>query len=246
MHEKLLKECGLTQNETAAYLALLRIGKATSSVIVREAKISGGKIYETLNKLIEKGLVKTFSENGIKQFVPSEPSMLIDYIREKERSLLEKEKELERIIPQLSDLRGLHEPFETVELMKGLRATREIVFNALGGAKKIRIMGVRSSKELRYNNFWKEWHKERVRLRKKAQLIFSDKNTDYWKFFDKLPYTEIRSISHFSPAAMMILDEHVFFFSYEEDLTCIHLYSKSISKSFDVFFDDLWGIAVKG
>ena len=54
VYEGLLKACGLTQNESLVYLSLLKIGKATSSKVVKEANISGGKIYETLEKLIQK------------------------------------------------------------------------------------------------------------------------------------------------------------------------------------------------
>ena len=68
VYEELLKACGLTQNESLVYLSLLKIGKTTTSKIVKEANISGGKIYETLEKLIQKGLVKSIIENGIKNF----------------------------------------------------------------------------------------------------------------------------------------------------------------------------------
>ena len=68
MYKELLQACGLTQNESLVYVSLLKIGKATSSEIVKEANISSGKIYETLEKLIRKGLVKSIIENGVKNF----------------------------------------------------------------------------------------------------------------------------------------------------------------------------------
>jgi len=89
MYEELLKACGLTQNESLVYLALLKIGKAKSGQIVGEAKISGGKVYETLDKLGDKGLIKTISENNVKYFIANEPETLISYIKEKERELRE-------------------------------------------------------------------------------------------------------------------------------------------------------------
>lgn len=243
MYEEILKECGLTTNESLVYLALLRIGKSRSGRIVKEAKISGGKIYETLNKLIDKGLVKTFIENRVKVFFANEPQMLISYLKDKEKKLQEKEQTLEKLIPQLVNFRENPQISENVELMKGLRALREAVFPILTSAKKIRIMGVSSSKEIRYNSFWKEWHNERIKLRKKAQVIFSDKNTEYWEFFKKLSYTETKAILHLSQSALMVIDNDVFIFSYESDLTCIHIKSVPISSSFVGFFNDLWKIA---
>lgn len=243
MHEEILKECGLTNNESLVYLALLRIGKAKSGKIVKESKISSGKIYETLNKLIDKGLIKTFIENGIKVFLANNPQMLIEYLKDKEKALQEKEQALEKLLPQFTNMGKNIIVDESVELMKGLRALREAVYPNLYSAKEIRIMGVSSRKEVKYNTFWSGWHRERVDLKKKARVLFSDRDTEYWDFFKKLSYTQTKSILHFSPSALMIIDEEVFIFSYESDLTCIHIKSKSVSLSFSGFFDDLWKIA---
>ena len=245
MYEELLRACGLTQNESLVYLALLKIGKSKSGEIVKEAKISGGKIYETLYKLVDKGLVKTVSENKIKYFIANEPETLISYIKEKEKLLREKEEKLEKILPDLKLLRKKEKGLEIVSLIKGLKGIFSLVDNALDNAKQIKIMGVRSSKNVKYNNFWRNWHRKRVQLKKKAQILFSDKDTEYWNFFKKLKYTEVKEITHFTPSAIMIIDDNVFIFSYEEEFTCIHIISESITISFSEFFNDLWKIAKK-
>jgi hypothetical protein len=82
-------------------------------------------------------------------------------------------------------------------------------------------------------------------LRKQAKLIFSDRNTDYWRFFKKLKYTEIKEITHFTPSAIMTINDETFIFSYEEEFTCIHITSEQITTSFSEFFNDLWKIAKK-
>ena len=242
-YEELLKACGLTQNESLVYLSLLKIGKATSSKIVKEANVSGGKIYETLEKLIKKGLVKSIIENGIKNFIANEPEMLIEYIKGKEKELHKKEIELEKILPQLRNLKEHNHELENVSLIKGLRGVQPLVYGALKEGKKIKIMGVTSKKEIKYNNFWRHWHTERARLKKRAEIIFSDRNTDYWKFYKKLSYTKVKEILSFTPSAILLIDENLFIFSYEEDLTCIHIKSLSISDSFYQFFDGLWKVA---
>ncbi|MEI6849847.1 MAG: helix-turn-helix domain-containing protein [archaeon] len=243
MYEELLEQCGLTKNESLTYLALLKLGKSKSGDIVREAKVSGGKIYETLYKLIDKGLVKEVSENGIKRFIANNPRTIISYIKEKQKNLDQKEKELEKILPSFLKISGIDKEHESVSLVKGLRGISDIVYQKLENAKKIKIMGVNSSKDEKYNTFWRNWHKERVNLKKEAQIIFSDKNTEYWKFFKNLNYTKLRELLHFSPSAVMIIDDNSFLFSYEKDLTCIHIQSIPMSNSLSSFFDDLWKIA---
>lgn len=245
MYEQLLEESGLTKNESLVYLALLKLGKAKSSEIIREAKISGGKIYETLYKLIDKGLAKEVSEQGVKHFLANDPKSLLMYIEEKRANLLKKEKEIEKNLPSFINLKNLNIQQEGVSLIKGLRGISPIVYSTLEKAKSISVMGVRSSKDEKYNNFWMNWHRERVKLRKNARMLFSDKNTNYWNFFKKIKYTELRAILHLSPSAIMIIDEQSFLFSYDAEITCIHIISKQISNSLLNFFNDLWGIAKK-
>lgn len=245
MYEELLKECGLTQNESLVYLALLKIGKSKIGEIVKEAGISGGKIYETLYKLIDKGIVKFISENNVKYFIANEPETLISYIKEREKVLHEKEEILVKVIPELKSLRKKDDKLDMVSLIKGLKGIFSLVDNGLENAKNIKVMGVRSSKNVQYNNFWRNWHRKRVQLKKKAQILFSDKNTEYWNFFKELKYTEVKEIDNFTPSAVMIIDDNVFIFSYEEEFTCINITSEPITTSFSEFFNDLWKIAKK-
>jgi sugar-specific transcriptional regulator TrmB len=245
MYEELLKTCGLTQNESVVYLTLLKIGKSKSGRIVHKAKISGGKIYETLNKLVDKGLVKSVNENGVMHFLANEPDTLISYLKDKEKILHEKEKELSKILPELKSLKKQEEDLKTVFFIKGFKGISSVVYKSLEKSKSIKIMGVVSSKDEKYNNFWRNWHRERIKSKKKAKILFSDKNTDYWKFFKKLSYTNVRAIEHFTPSAIMIIDDETFIFSYEKEFICIHIFSNQITTSFSEFFNDLWKIAEK-
>jgi sugar-specific transcriptional regulator TrmB len=245
MYESFLEGTGLTKNESLVYLTLLQSGKSKSSHIIKESKISSGKIYETLDKLIAKGLVKVVLENGIKHFIANNPKVLFDYLSEKEKLLHDKKSELEKLLPGLENLRKIDSELEMVSLIKGFRGVTPIVYDALEQGKIIKIMGVRSSKNVKFNNFWKNWHRQRVLLKKKALMLFSDKNTEYWDFYTKMPYTELKAISSISPSAVMIIDNNCFLFSYDEELTCIHIVSDSIAKSFEGFFDGLWNVSSK-
>ena len=84
---------------------------------------------------------------------------------------------------------------------------------------------------------------EFIILGKKYPLLYLRNFSDEG-LFKKLKYTEVREILHLTPSAILIIDEEIFIFSYEEDLTCIHINFKSITKSFSEFFDDLWKVSV--
>ncbi|MBI2668349.1 hypothetical protein HYX14_00755 [Candidatus Woesearchaeota archaeon] len=243
MHEKLLTDAGLTQNEARVYMALLQTGKAQSGKIVQKAVISGGKVYETLYKLMDKGLVEVVVENGVKQFHASDPKSLLIYMDEQKSKLMEQTKKLQNIVPELQKMKEFQEPPENVYLIKGFRGIKPIVYNIMQEAQSdAKIMGVRSSKSRKFNIFWQHWHKERIVLKKNARMLFTDRDTEYWNFFKDLKFTEIRSTPSLSPSAIMIIDDHSFIFSYDQEFTCIHIRSPAIAKSFSSFFEGLWNI----
>lgn len=244
MYEEILENTGLTKNESAVYLTLLRSGKSTAYHIVQEASVSSGKIYETLDKLAQKGLVKSVIENGVKHFIANDPESLFEYIRQKEEELQAKEKELHKVLPQLKNLK-MREDVEEVALVSGFRGIGPLVNRALDSqsSQVIKVMGVRSSKNVKFNNFWKNWHQTRISKKIQAQMLFSDKGSDYWKFFKVLKYTEVKESLSISPSAIMIIGNNTFIFSYDEEFKCIHIISESVAKSFNGFFDSLWKLS---
>jgi len=243
MYEENLLSIGLTQNEVRVYLTLLKVGKTQSGKLTQEAGVSSGKIYETLTKLIDKGLVGVSTQNGVKQFHAANPDSLLLYMREREKKVLEQTQQLESIIPDLKKIKQFAGPEEGVYLIKGFRGIKPIVYELISQGKgEFKVFGVRSSKNKTYNTFWTHWHQERVKNHKKARLLFADRETSYWKFFKMIKFTQIRSVSSLSPSAIMVIDEHTFIFSYDEEFTCIHIISLPIARSFESFFESLWNI----
>ncbi len=56
--KRLLKELGLSNYETEAYLKVVELGIAEASVICKETKIPFGRVYQELNSLAAKGLIE--------------------------------------------------------------------------------------------------------------------------------------------------------------------------------------------
>jgi len=75
-----LREAGLTEYETRAYLYLLQEGVSTASQISNETGVPYSKIYEVLNSLERKGWVKT-QTNRPRQYYPKPPSEALDATR---------------------------------------------------------------------------------------------------------------------------------------------------------------------
>lgn len=241
MYEYLLQTIGLTENESKVYIALLNTGNTTSSKIISVANISGGKIYETLDKLYKKGFVSISNINGIKHFQATKPQVILTYLEEQKKELTEKEEEFRKIIPQMELMQNEQE-FNS-EILIGKRGIKSLIQKLFDDSKNtILAMGIRGDKKETYNNFW--WHltNEHIeKINKKAKYLFIENKSQYFKQHQKLKNILIKTIKSISPAAIDIIDNHVLIFTYDEDeLHCVHIHSEPIAKSFKSFFNNLW------
>ena len=75
MNVELLEAIGLTKSEIKVYLALLELGSSTTGPIVEKSGASSSKIYEILEKLIQKGLVGHVIKAGKKHFEAAPPAL---------------------------------------------------------------------------------------------------------------------------------------------------------------------------
>jgi len=81
-----LLELGLSQNESKVYQTLLEHGKLGSGEISKFSGVSYSRIYDILDSLGQKGIVKVIPEKT-KKFVLSDPSELLDIVKKKEENL---------------------------------------------------------------------------------------------------------------------------------------------------------------
>ena len=97
----ILEELGFTHGESLIYLALLRIGESKVGPIIKESKISRSKVYDILERLINKGIASKIKKNNILFYQALSPKMLLNYIKEKENKLRQEEELLRKTIPEL-------------------------------------------------------------------------------------------------------------------------------------------------
>jgi sugar-specific transcriptional regulator TrmB len=83
-----LKEIGLTEYETRAYLHLLHIGATTASKISEEAEVPYSKIYEVLNSLERKGWVEARAGRP-RRYYPKSPVEAFEVTRLRLESTME-------------------------------------------------------------------------------------------------------------------------------------------------------------
>lgn len=112
MDTKIFEKLGLAKSETDIYLMLLKIGSSTAAKISEKTGLNRSHIYDSLKKLMDKGLVSTYESNNTLYFSPASPETIQDYVKEIE-------KEISTIIPELNKLKEIEKPSTKIQLFHG-------------------------------------------------------------------------------------------------------------------------------
>lgn len=114
-----LQDFGLSEKEAKVYYASLEIGKATADQLAKQAKINRSTTYVQIESLKKKGLMSEFFE-GKKTFFVAESPEYLQRLFEKQRQDIDfKEKELNRILPDLQGLFGKSDERPIVRFFEG-------------------------------------------------------------------------------------------------------------------------------
>ncbi|ABB15587.1 TrmB family transcriptional regulator [Carboxydothermus hydrogenoformans] len=103
-----LKALGFSEYEAKAYLALLNLGEATGYEVAKNSGIPRSMIYQTLNKLIEKGAVQKIQGEPVKYLAEPPPEYLERLKEEFSLKISEAKKALEALTPPGAKERVIH------------------------------------------------------------------------------------------------------------------------------------------
>lgn len=98
-----LTSLGLTKNEAKAYHALVKIGRSTAREIAEESGIPRSKVYETLDMLDKRGIIKKVTGSDPTEFDPAPVDAALDHLEEKVRSSASSAR---KVLQGLQALRG--------------------------------------------------------------------------------------------------------------------------------------------
>lgn len=246
MNEKILEELGLTKGEITVYLTLLKLGETTTGKIIKDAQISSGKIYEILDKLMDKGLASYIIKEKTKYFSAASPNRILDYVHEKEKALKLKEEQLKKELPSLLAVSAKGKKAHETRLFRGLKGIQTAIHEALDeltDQDNVLAMGVISKRE-KYNKLWRDWHRKRIQREIACKILFSEKGTPYFKQIEKLKLTQVRILEGITPSAIDVIGEKVLIFTYGDESSCLVVKNPEIAQSFTTFFHTLWEVSL--
>ncbi len=130
-----LKQLGLTDKETAVYLASLELGPASVQDISHKSKVNRATTYVMIESLSARGLMSTFTKGKKKFYSPESPERLLSIIEHEQNALKAKQGELEKVLPMLVGMfnaEGVKPQVRYLEGFEGVETARQI-FERLKG-----------------------------------------------------------------------------------------------------------------
>jgi sugar-specific transcriptional regulator TrmB len=134
-----LERLGLSPQEAAVYLALMKVGESSVGAIISQTGFHRDLVYGALSRLEQQGLVQSLEKKKIRHYQAADPALLA-------RRAKEKAELAASILPQLHEL--FTQPVVSVRIYEGVDGLEEIEkdwaaslkdgeeFYAIGGAGK--------------------------------------------------------------------------------------------------------------
>ena len=137
MYQELLQNIGLSLNESRVYEALLYTGEANANAIAIKSKVHRRNVYDSLNKLIEKGLVSETFTKGERLFKPIDPERLLEIIKEKETTIT-------LSLPEMKKLYKSIEPETNAYVFKGIEGFKSYLQLILDQKQTVYFIGAKA------------------------------------------------------------------------------------------------------
>lgn len=235
-----LEELNLSPNEAKVYLALVETGLTSAGEIIKKTRFHRSVVYETLNKLMERKLVTTFTKQHIAHFQALEPDRLLQNIHRQEAIAKDLIGDLKKLAKTNDSEITVYEGVESyrrfwLEAMERLpEGSTDYVAGSIGKAWQD-LLGEKAVKQ-----YFKIAKKRNIG----SKMIVFDADDYEQVFFSKYPdlHWECRLIS--KPMAKegnfnIFGTESVILHSATEPLI-IEVKNQSLVKVFQNLFDILW------
>ena len=237
MIEKLTK-LGFAMNEAKVYVALTKLGSATTSDLTKESGVHRVNVYEIINKLKNKGLISSIKKNNKTVYTVGDPQNLLRFIQQKEEIAKE-------IIPQLKGLHEINKDEEEVFYFTGpeglitayymILDEEETVMYAMGGSGLNRkALGYRHTR----------WEKDRKKKKMEIKGLYYESVREQ-KLKNLDPLWEVRFLpdSFQSPAMIDICGNLVLIILSVDKVKAIVIKNKAIADAYRKYFEFMWQFA---
>ncbi len=239
MDLSILEGLGLSKGEIKVYLTLLEIGLTKVGRIIEKSGIASSAVHNSLNTLLEKGLISYIKKGKIKYYKAVSPKQLVDFIEEKKNKVLE-------ILPQLEEKQKLSEDKNESEIFEGIKGITTMLNILIEDAKK-------SDEYLFFSVYVKEKNEEiqkffrsyDMKRKERGMIVRGLAPKELKPLFVKRKILNMRYPNFPILSDTGICNDKIVFISWDEKPIGYLIHSKQISDKYREFFNKTWKIAKK-
>ena len=251
MDTRVLQNIGLTDGEIRVYLALIELGSSTSGPITDKSKVSSSKIYNILERLMQKGLVSYVVKEKTRYYQAEDPIKIKEYVIKKEEEIKHQKEEIDKLIPSIQLKKKLEKNKSEVQVYKGFKGIQTItehIYSNLSRGDTWFNVGVPSHQEEKYHNYWHEDHLRRIKAGIKSKMLFNPKapietlkQRNGYKDCD----ARYMPIPVETPSWILIYKFTTVIILPGDEPIAIEINNKKIADSFMQYFDAFWKLSKK-
>ncbi|MBI2632740.1 hypothetical protein HYW75_07075 [Candidatus Pacearchaeota archaeon] len=241
----ILTKIGLSENEARAYLLLLEEGSVKAGVLIRKLGMYSKTAYETLNKLIRKGLVAHYFMEKRKYFSAVEPEKLVSLVDDEQNKLAEMRKNIISVIPNLKERMKSSKEYQEVFLFLDNRGMKSVFEDALVDTDEILVFGGGGKFKETLGTYSELWHKKRIKKKINLKLLWNENMRHKKRDVEKFKYISVKFLpkEFDNPAPAIIYNDKVALTVWTGQPCAMLIKSKEVYKSFRQYFALLWKIA---
>ena len=242
MNNELFYSLGLTANETKVYKTLLELGTAQAGSITERSGIHRRNVYDSLSRLMEKGLLSFVIVNNKKLFSPVSPKRFLEIIDEKKFELEDLKSEFNNIMPEL-ELKAKFQERHDVRFFKGAEGLKTVFEDIINTGKGYIGYGPGHQLEKILKHYFGHFVSKRIKAKIALRLIYDEESRYRIK---KNPLSNIRYMpnQYSSRAALRIYGDKVaILLLSEEEPLAIVIKNNAIADGYKKYFEVMWEAA---
>lgn len=236
MDTKALEDIGLTKGEIKVYLALLELGPSSAGSILDKAGIQNSVFHFCVNSLIEKGLVSYIRKNKFRIYSAANPNNFLIYMKDKE-------KQLEKILPELNAKQAFAKEKQDVELFEGLKGIMTLLNILIEQAKKgdeFLFFSAEAETEEKSEEIQKFYERYDAKRKEKGLMVKGIATIKLKPFFERRNTLKMKYTALPIPANTGICNNKMALISWGDKPTGVLITSKQITEKQRQFFTAFW------
>lgn len=230
-----LERLGLNRNEAKIYLALLDLGEAPAGQVSKKTQINRTTIYDSVERLIQRGLVTYVIKANKKIFQPVPPIKILEKIKEEEKIAKE-------ILPELEARFKQPKEKEESNIYKGRLGIKSILHDILNLKEYVAFGSSGRFLEIMKHDF-ELFQKRKKELKINARVILSENSRKSDQV--KIAHTKFKYIldEFSSPTTTFVYGENTAIIIWSTTPIATVIKSKQVAQSYLNYFNLLWGIS---